>query len=392
MIKIAGINVLESFLPWVAVCDLLGFYIEDGDVMTNNQKHMDHMLLPKATLMRFKKDSNPKISVLNLYSENKCEIKEYFPRSFHTKNNYYIPSVDKEIKKYETMLGKLHEKLSEAVKCNNFSTVDFDDLKRKAIRIITLQFHRFVLIDLALSKKFFSEKTSEYNNISSDYFKRGIKPPPDFLLYLNNYRVASKNPSHYFQKHFLMNKNSAIEEAYSGFNAIVLSIPEDVNASFLLPPQHFIGIDTTARIILSPKLAIGLYPPNDSNKNHHILTKDEVDSLIPRSIEAALFVSDNSFKQLVGEELYLRELQDKINEYREMIQPISEPSFCKIKTKDSIKLDSGLEAVIILKLIHPDVSRVILEVPDELKNDYETLRAVNNMFEKYGVKIDNSIY
>ena len=59
------------------------------------------------------------ISVLNLYSENKCEIKEYFPRSFHTKNNYYIPSVDKEIKKYETMLGKLHEKLSEAVKCNN---------------------------------------------------------------------------------------------------------------------------------------------------------------------------------------------------------------------------------------------------------------------------------
>ena len=56
----------------MVVCDLLSFCIESGDIMKNDKKHMDHMLLPKATLKRFMKNSNQKISVLNLYSENGC--------------------------------------------------------------------------------------------------------------------------------------------------------------------------------------------------------------------------------------------------------------------------------------------------------------------------------
>ena len=74
----------------------------------------DHTILPKATLKRFASHDTKKICYLDLSDLNRLEIKYTFPKSFHTKKNFYDPDVDKKIKYYETTMGKYVKAIEQA--------------------------------------------------------------------------------------------------------------------------------------------------------------------------------------------------------------------------------------------------------------------------------------
>ena len=109
--------------------------------------------------------------------------------------------------------------------------------------------------------------------------------------------------------------------------------------------------------------------------------------MIPRSIEMALAVSDKSFRQLVGEESYLRGILKKINAYHKLLHPTSKPAVYKMVIAKNINPDFGLEAVTILRFLYPDVSQVILEAPDDVKHDSGIMQPLIAIFNKYQIKI-----
>lgn len=354
--------------------------------MSSSKKHMDHMLLPKATLMRFINQTNKKISVLNFFSPDSGSIKEYSPRSFHTKNNYYNKTIDEKVKVYETKIGEWNKLISESIKENDFSRINFDELKRFAIKIITLQFNRFVLVDEELKSQFYIHKESEYNKISLSYFRNGVCMPSDFNKFVVDFRKQRANFNDFFQKNYLMNDNSAIEEMYAKFHAVILIIPEDMEASFLLPPQHYVAFESTARVILAPKLAIGLYPESCST-NVIMLTKNDVDALVPRSIESALAMSDKSFRQVVGEKNYLTQIISKIDEYRNLFQCIDSEGVYRIRTNNEMLQESLLECIIMLKAIYPNTKKVILILPHDTKDTDKDALEWSRKFIEYGYEV-----
>ena len=208
----------------------------------------------------------------------------------------------------------------------------------------------------------------------------------EFLKNKSDLKNASKNQNEsikFFQKNFLINKNEGIENMYKHFKANILYIPQDVNASFLLPPQHYVGVNTVARVILAPKLAIGLYPSTCSDfQIYKELSKSDADILVARAIEGATVMSDGNYRQLVGDNAYLLEVKDKIDTYRTRIQKT--PDKYVIRINLSILDDSIIEVIIALKYIKPAHSKIIIEISDISKIDTEELKNWLNKFEEYG--------
>ena len=130
--------------------------------MGMGQKHNDHIILPNATLKRFCGEDNM-ISVLNFSSPDKCDITKHFPKSFHTKDQYYDPQVDSKIKVLETSIGNWNAQILRALDHNDFSIIDFEKLKSFVIQIITLQFHRCVMADSKMRAEFIDLKLKEYD-------------------------------------------------------------------------------------------------------------------------------------------------------------------------------------------------------------------------------------
>ena len=50
----------------------------------------DHIILPKATLMRFM-DETKRIYYLDLNNLNEISVKHAYPKSYHSSLNYYNP-------------------------------------------------------------------------------------------------------------------------------------------------------------------------------------------------------------------------------------------------------------------------------------------------------------
>ena len=90
---------------------------------------------------------------------------------------------------------------------------------------------------------------------------------------------------------------------------MILHIPDDSDYSFILPPSHFIGIDTVARVVINPRLAIGLYSYKITTPDIHKVSREEAESLIPRTIESALEMPIG-FKEIIGIEPYLKHIDD----------------------------------------------------------------------------------
>ena len=110
-------------------------------------KQNDHIILPKATLKRFADSKTNKIKYLNLSNPENLSIKEAFPRSFHTKTNFYNPVYDNIVKRYETMIGKYNKSISDICMRNENFKLDEKQMKKDIIDIITIQFDRIVLAD-----------------------------------------------------------------------------------------------------------------------------------------------------------------------------------------------------------------------------------------------------
>lgn len=94
-------------------------------------KQDDHIIIPKATLKRFKGNDN-RISVLNLSDPSEIKLVKHFPKSFHTKKDYYDVDIDNQIKKIETKIGKWNKKLSKITQ-ENINDINFENLKAFAI-------------------------------------------------------------------------------------------------------------------------------------------------------------------------------------------------------------------------------------------------------------------
>lgn len=367
--------------------------------MNEEQNHMDHMLLPKATLKRFADERFKKIAVLNFRPDGTYGIQERSPNSFHTRNNYYDKEVDSQVMKNETRLGEWYRRISDCIKSGDHSNINFEELKQFVIRIITLQFHRSVLVDDALRNKFLQQKEAELSDISLRHINAGIRMPNQTLDYIIHFRKAKKNFPEFFQKNYLMNGNYMVEKTYSGTHAVITYIPEDMDATFLLPPQHYILIEKkkitppqlyaseehSVLVILSPKLAVGLYS-DDCRENVMELDRSEVDSLVPRSVEIALEMSDPEFRQVVGSRSYLEQVAARIDGYKDLIRETDDPDTYRIRV-DGDMPDNELECVIMLKVLRPGAKSVILSFPPEMRPREADVMKWLVRFCQYGYKV-----
>lgn len=357
-----------------------------------SKKQNDHIILPNATLKRFMNTETQMISVLNLSSPNQCSITRHFTRSFHVEADYYDVDVDKEIKKFETSIGNWNKKISDAIANNDLSKINITELKNFAIQIITLQFHRCVMADPQMREAFITIKRKEYEELLHSNHSY------EFSEFVKSFEASSRTPSEFirfFQKNYLMNGNERIEQSYNKFNAVILSIPQNISASFLLPPQHFVCTDTVARVVLGPKLAIGLYPDNFNSQKLITLSKDDADALIPRAIESALEMSDTAYRQVVGEYAYLSEIKNRINFYSDLIQECSNEKALIIRMQDEMWENSLMEIIIVLKYKKPGYNKIYIEISRESKcNSDKILFGIKKICE-YGYDIavisDNTI-
>lgn len=166
------------------------------------RKQDDHIIIPKATLKRFKGNDN-RISVLNLSDPSEIKLVKHFPKSFHTKKDYYDVDIDNQIKKIETKIGKWNKKLSKITQ-ENINDINFENLKAFAIELITLQFHRCVMADSSLREAFIKIKLKEYSGISLNDFS-SEEDKKEFLDNKLEFENAIKDDNlfiRYFQKNF----------------------------------------------------------------------------------------------------------------------------------------------------------------------------------------------
>ena len=150
------------------------------------------------------------------------------------------------------------------------------ELKQFCIKLITLQFNRTVM-----------ENDNERSRVLCNN-----KCDPSII---ENREQAILM----FQKKYLLQPNQVIIDSYQDFVPVILYIKHECDYRFILPPSHFVGIDTVARIIISPYISIGLYPAKGNPPSVKLVKKVEALSLIPRSFESAMEMPDN-YKELIG--------------------------------------------------------------------------------------------
>lgn len=347
----------------------------------------DHIILPKATLYRFSDIKTKKISVLDLSNPDKLIIKEKFPKSFHTKKNYYDPTVDKEIKRYETQIGEWNKKLSDIIKKHANEEINFNKLKSFIIRIITIQFHRCIIADDEKLRAFQEIKTKKYNEISYYQFKNGI-PSIEFINFKCDFKKAAENIETFrrYAQRFIMQDNIEIINSYRDFKPCIIYIPDEIDFSFILPPQHFVGIDNVARVILAPRLAIALYPNDFNCKYIQSLSEKEVECLVPRSIESALDMP-KEYREIVGEKKTLEVIKEKIYKYRKMMEIVNEQVLLINKSNEfSIDNQNVFEIIVALMYLKPKYKKIVIDLSALSKSLFFEKEGLN-MFLKWGYKI-----
>lgn len=364
-------------------------------------KSTDHLILPKKTLMQFM-DSKQLVSAIEFSSTEmiKGHLAKHRPRSFHSEPGYYDPSVDKVIKKMETSIGEWRKKIMDyiqSIDSNNRSVnINFTELSNFALNLISLQFNRNVMVDIGLRKSFIDSNIMKLQNEISiiSLFEDNdiIRKLKAKLNQLQQFAIDDSNFPKYFQKNYMVHKdrlsrNTLIEEQYNDYIATILVIPDGVNASFLLMPQHYFAVDTVARIVLGPRLAIGLYPPNTINiPDHRVIkvTEDDALSFVARSIESALEMTEDSFKQLIGDESFLNKVENAITLCNGMIEnhPITE--ICSVRVCPQI--NHNIFSVLIVLLYKYRKKKVLLHTSKELHDRLNTFDW-SILIQNYGLKM-----
>ncbi len=363
-------------------------------------KSKDHLILPKKTLMQFL-DEKQLISVIE-FTSGEC-IKEHIvphhPRTFHAKLGYYDSDVDKAIKKMETSIGEWRKRITDYIESikseEDTANLNFDEMRNFAINLISLQFNRNVMVDSGLRSKFINSEISKlkeaipyhriYGNIAT------VKKLESRLDQLQQFAVDSSDFPIFFQKNYMVNgnrlvKNTLIKEQYKDFTATILVIPAETNVSFLLTPQHYFAVDTVARIILGPRMAIGLYPKEMKIPDNRIIevSEEQAFSFVARSIESALEMTEDAFKQLIGEKSFLQKVESTIKTCNSMINNNSENGICTIKA--SSEINENVFSVLIILLYKCGVKKALLCIT---KGMYNTLTTFNweTMLNNCGIKM-----
>lgn len=325
----------------------------------------DHLILPKATLKRFADPVTKKVKYLDLSNPEIISIKERFPDSFHTEPNYYIPEHDKIIKRYESMIGQYNKRITDIYQKKLDIKIDDQRLKTDILDILNIQFQRTVIVDDEYLKKLLKQFEERYHQESLYYICQGIYPV-EFQKRKQEFDQV-KNDKDKFRDYIqciLGQKNQNLLETYRNFVPHILIIPNEVSSTFVLSPQHFVASDTFARIIISPRIALALFPTSITKNNELIkyLTKGEVDNLAPRTIESALSMT-NSFREIIGEEDYLNCIKDKLHINRSIICHFTEDIVWVKGGVVTLNDDqSFLELAVSIKLFEPDCHKVIIEL------------------------------
>lgn len=284
-------------------------------------RQKDHIILPKSTLKRFANPVTKKIACLDLSEPERLIIKEVYPKAFHTQANFYFPEYDNIIKKYETKIGKYNKLVADNTKNHLDIDIQAQELKADILSIINIQFQRSIIADDGQLAKLKNQFGEQHNQESLFYFRNGIYSR-DFMKKKEEFNQASQNIDtfRYYAQSIIGQKNPIILETYKDFVPIILVIPNEVTSTFILSPQHFVANETFARIVISPRISLALYPKSITTNNMLIksLSPEEVDSLVPRTIESALSMTNN-FRQIIGEEKYLTYIKDKLQMYKSLI-------------------------------------------------------------------------
>lgn len=139
---------------------------------------------------------------------------------------------------------------------------------------------------------------------------------------------------------------------------MILHIPDDSDYSFILPPSHFIGIDTVARVVINPRLAIGLYSYKITTPDIHKVSREEAESLIPRTIESALEMPIG-FKEIIGIEPYLKHIDDKIKSIRKVCN--KKDDYIVVSSNNYyIDNNNYFEFFMILIFLFPETKKIVI--------------------------------
>lgn len=272
-------------------------------------KQDDHIILPKASLKHFANPETQAIKYLDLSDPDRLLIKKHYPRSFHTKPGYYAPAYDSIVKRHETKIGEYYKLITDACRDHLDIQIDEHKLKSDILGIINIQFQRMIIADDILLRKVLEQTKEQYRQESLHRFRRGIYSK-EFQEKKRVFERKAQNLDsfrYYFQDNMTRGMNPNILRSYKDFVPHILIIPDTISSTFLLSPQHFVPNEECVRIVVSPRIALSLYPAPlpQSNGLVKYLTKQEVDILAPRTIESALLMV-KSFRQVVGEESYLK--------------------------------------------------------------------------------------
>lgn len=271
----------------------------------------DHIILPKATLMRFA-DERKQIHYLDLNDRNALSVKRAYPKSYHASLNYYHPEYDDIVKRQETAMGKLYADISTALARHSDVDIRAEELRASIINFVTIEFHRCVIASSTLLEKYRNKQQRENDQVDSMLFRTG-RMTKERGAYSEHFRQKAKSEASFrsYAQNILGTSNPAISNCYHSFSPKILYIPSGSADSFFLPPFHFVGNDQFVCFILSPNIALALYPVPAENPLLLEADKERVEIINLRVLEGASLL-DSGFREIVGEKARLEQMQRRI--------------------------------------------------------------------------------
>lgn len=324
----------------------------------------DHIIIPRATLKRFDDDKSF-LHILDLSNLEEPLLKKYRSRSFHTKPNYYLVDIDREMKKVETSIGVWNKTIIDAIQNGTVNDLDFNKIKEFAIKLITLQCNRTFM---------------------EDREKRTIALKNNGCLDSEIINDEEKSVR-YFQENLMLTINEEITKQYENFKSTIMFINDD-DFNFILPPTHFIGLDNFARIILSPKISIGLYPNDQAEvPKLYQVKKDEAVSLVARSLECALEMPDG-YKELIGIEKDLALIKNNICLIKSTVKVDYKKNSITLSPENGsfrISYDNIFEFIIIVNYLYPNCKNIVFD-KKAFESETDVSKIEWEFMDKYGHK------
>ena len=267
-------------------------------------------------------DKTQRIYYLDLKDIDNITIKQGYPKSYHTIANFYDPVYDEKVKARETAIGELYKEILTAIDNNTSIGINAKELKHKIIDFMTIEFQRSVIANDSYLEKYRDQQQKRNDIVDCIMFQTG-NMTAERSEYSLNYReqAKSKEAFRYYSQNILGTGNQAILAQYSRFFPYILYIPKDRNYQFMLSPIHFVGNDKFAAFILSPSVALALFPAQKTNSLMTVIDEEGVKAINMMELECVSAV-DSIYREIVGGKEQLEKLKEQI----ERIKAISKSS------------------------------------------------------------------